>query len=235
MNRSIEIVCHRGANQYAPENTYASAQYCLDWGMDYLEIDVNISKDGILHVFHGPELAKTTTGSGYIFQHTAAELAKFDAGSWFDPRFAEERIPQLKPFLRWLNGRIKLFFDVKLADLHQLISLVKWFNLEDSCFFWFEFDSVARELKRLAPNLTLKMNAVTIEGIIEANEVYQAQIIEMGLDSLTDEFIRACRQRGMKVMVNYGGDDPAVIREIGRYQPDMINTDHGDLCAKLLR
>ena len=41
MNHPIEIVCHRGANAYAPENTYASAQYCIDWGMDYLEIDAD--------------------------------------------------------------------------------------------------------------------------------------------------------------------------------------------------
>ena len=108
-NWSIEIVCHRGANQYAPENTYASAQICIDWGMDYLEIDIITSKDGVLHVFHGPELAKTTNGSGYIFEHTAAKLAQLDAGGWFDPKFAGEPIPQLAPFLRWVKGKIKLF------------------------------------------------------------------------------------------------------------------------------
>ena len=39
LNRSIEIVCHRGANQQAPENTFAGAQLCVDWGVDYIEIE----------------------------------------------------------------------------------------------------------------------------------------------------------------------------------------------------
>ena len=50
MTRKVEIVCHRGANEYAPENTYPAAQLCIDWGMDYVEIDVNTSKDGVMYV-----------------------------------------------------------------------------------------------------------------------------------------------------------------------------------------
>jgi glycerophosphoryl diester phosphodiesterase len=179
-------------------------------------------------------LEKTTDGDGFVFERTAAELAQLDAGSWFDPKFAGERIPQLAPFLRWAKGKIKLFLDVKLADLQQLVDLIYETGLENDCFFWFELDSAARELKRLAPNLALKMNAATIEGIIEADEVYRAQIIEVGPDNLTDAFRAACRQRGMKVMVNYSGDDPAVIQKLVHRRPDMINTNHGDLCAKLL-
>ena len=149
----IEIVCHRGANQYAPENTYASARLCIDWALDYLEIDVSTSKDGVLYVFHGPELSKTTNGTGLIFDHTATELDQLDAGSWFDPQFAEERIPQLEPFLQWLKGKIKVFFDVKHADLSQLIKLVYTMGLEKDCFFWFDRDSVALEFRQLAPDL----------------------------------------------------------------------------------
>jgi len=52
----IEIVCHRGANELAPENTYASSQICLDWGVHYVEIDVSTSADGVLYVIHGPGL-----------------------------------------------------------------------------------------------------------------------------------------------------------------------------------
>ena len=95
---AIKIVCHRGANQYAPENTVASARLCIDWAMDYLEIDVSTSKDGVLYVFHGPELEKTTNGTGLIFDHTAAELDRLDAGRWFSPKFAGEHIPRLEPF-----------------------------------------------------------------------------------------------------------------------------------------
>ncbi|MFC1974965.1 glycerophosphodiester phosphodiesterase family protein [Chloroflexota bacterium] len=231
--RPIEIVCHRGANQYAPENTYASVQLCLDWAMDYLEIDVNTSKDGLMHVFHGPQLKKTTNGTGMIFDRTAAELDRLDAGSWFAPQFAGERIPRLEPFLRWLKGKIKVFFDVKLADLNQLVKLVHDMGLEEDCFFWFELDSAAREFRRLAPHLALKMNAATVEQVAEAHQKYHANIIEVELDHLSQDFMVTSRQRGMKVMVNYGGKEPDVFQQILRWQPDMLNTNHGDIFAKI--
>jgi glycerophosphoryl diester phosphodiesterase len=227
----IEIVCHRGANQYAPENTYASAQLCLDWAMDYLEIDVSTSKDGVLYVFHGPELEKTTNGTGLIFEYPATELDHLDAGSWFDPQFSGERIPRLEPFLQWLKGRIKVFFDVKRADLLQLIKLIHTVRLDKDCFFWFGHDAVAHEFRRLAPDLALKINAATIQRAIEAHETFQASIIEIDLENLSHDLIAACRQRGMKVMVNYGGSEPHIFQQILHWQPDMINTNHGDLFA----
>lgn len=91
--KRIEIVCHKGANEYAPENTYAAAQRCIDWGVDYVEIDVRTSKDGVFYLLHDETLERTTNGHGPIAQRTAAEIEQLDAGSWFDPRFADQRVP----------------------------------------------------------------------------------------------------------------------------------------------
>ena len=79
------MVCHRGANDHAPENTYASAQPCIDRGVDYLEIDVNTSRDGVHYVFHGPDLARTTNGTGKIYEWESTDLDALDCGSWFHP------------------------------------------------------------------------------------------------------------------------------------------------------
>jgi glycerophosphoryl diester phosphodiesterase len=226
----IEIVCHRGANEFAPENTYASAQICLDWGMDYVEIDVVTSKDGVLHVFHGPELAKTTNGSGYIFEHTAAELARLDAGSWFEPKFAGERIPRLAPFLLWAKGKIKLFLDVKLADPQQLVNLIYDVGLESDCFFWFELDQLARSFRALAPDLVLKMNANTVAEVEAAVADCQANIIETGYP-INAKVLAACRQYGTRLMVNYGGDDEAVFADIIHQGADLVNVDYADRFA----
>ena len=126
----IEIVCHRGANEYAPENTFAAAQKCIDWGMDYVEVDVNTSKDGVLYVFHGPELEKTTNGIGSITELTSKEIDALDAGSWFSPEFDGERVPRLDAFLRWIKEKAKVFFDVKTEDPQPVIDLVYEIGLE---------------------------------------------------------------------------------------------------------
>jgi glycerophosphoryl diester phosphodiesterase len=233
MTSRPEIVCHRGANEYAPENTYASAQLCIDWGMDYVEIDVTSSADGVLYVLHGPELEKTTNGSGMIFDRYSAELDQLDAGSWFAPQFAGEHIPRLEPFLRWIKGQAKLFLDVKLADLEQLVRLIYDVGLEEECFFWFELPQAARYFRELAPDLLLKINASRVQDVIEAAEVYQANIIEIGLNKVNQNLMDVCRERGLKVMLYYEKKDPAAFRKMLSWKPDLVNVNHGDVFARV--
>ncbi len=230
----MEIVCHRGANEFAPENTYASAQMCLDWGMDYVEIDVNTSADGVLYLFHGPGLEKTTNGLGVIMEHAAAMIDRLDAGSWFDPKFANERVPRLDEFLRWIKGKAKLFLDVKWADLPQLVTLIRETGFEQDCFFWFKLPELAAEFRQLAPDLQLKVNAGTAVEVETAVSQLQPNIIETGYP-INPDVVAACKKQGLKLMVNYMGDDETIFANIIRQQPDMANVNHGDRFARVMR
>lgn len=232
-NHALEVVCHRGANDYAPENTYASAQICLDWGMDYIEVDVNISKDGVLYVFHGPGLSRTTNGSGLITHRLAAEIDQLDAGSWFDPKFAGERVPRLEPFLRWLKGQAKLFFDVKTANLAQLIELVYQLKLERECFFWFEHAQAALQFRRLAPELALKVNVSNVADVMKAAEVYRANIVEVELPAMSQDLMTACRERHLKIMIHHKKNNPVAFRQILAWGADIANVNHGDVLARM--
>ena len=231
--RAVEIVCHQGANEYAPANTYAAAQICVDWGMDYVEIDVNTSKDGVLYVYHGPDLEVTTNGRGLFHKLTAAEIDRLDAGSWFDPSFAGERVPRLDAYLRWIKGKAKIFFDVKRADLPHLLALIRDMQMQDDCFFWFGDPDAALAFRHLAPELALKVNADDAAGVLAAHERLAATIIETGLDSLSQEMVDACRARGMKLMVFHKEKDPAAFRAMLDWGVDMINCDHGDVVAQV--
>ncbi len=231
--RAVEIVCHRGANEYAPANTRAAAQICVDWGMDYVEIDVNTSKDGVLYVFHGPEVQFTTNGSGLFHELTAAEIDELDAGSWFDPSFAGTRVPRLDEYLRWIQGKAKLFLDVKHADLPQLLALLHDMQMQDDCFFWFGDPDAAYAFRRLAPHLVLKVNADDAAAARAAHDSLAANIIETGLENLTEEVVDACRSRGMKIMVYHTEKDPVAFRTILDWGVDLINCDHGDVVAQV--
>jgi glycerophosphoryl diester phosphodiesterase len=191
------------------------------------------SKDGVLYVFHGPKLEKTTNGRGYIIEKTSEELDQLDAGGWFNSQFSGERIPRLEPFLRWIKGKAKVFLDVKFADLDLIARLIYDVGLEDACFFWFEFDWMARCFRRLAPDLLLKMNAETVSNIVEADEVYRANIIEIDHAKVNQELVDACRERGLKVMLAYGGRDLEAFRGMLHWRPDLVNVNHGDLFAQV--
>ena len=102
--------------------------------MDYVEIDVNTSQDGVLYLFHGPELAKTTNGKGVIMEQPAAVIDQLGAGSWIDPKFTQERVPRLNEFLRWIKGKAKLFLDVKWGNLETLVTLIRETGLSRIAF-----------------------------------------------------------------------------------------------------
>ncbi len=95
------IFGHRGARGYAPENTMASFQMALDMGVDGIELDVQMTKDGRVVVCHDHSIDRTSNGTGWIIEHTRDELRELDFGSWFSPKFAGEKIPTLREVLQW--------------------------------------------------------------------------------------------------------------------------------------
>ena len=235
MSRRVEIVCHRGANEFAPENTFASARRCIEWGVDYVEIDVNVSSDGIHYMLHGPGLEMTTNGAGLIREMPAAAIDELDAGSWFAPEFAGERVPRLETFLAWVKGKAKIFFDVKAANLPELVAMVRDFGLADACFFWFNKDENAREFRALAPEMALKMNVEKVADVARAHEEFGASIVEVRLKDMSQALLAECRQRGIKVMIYHPAKQPDAFRQILRWGVDMVNVDHGDLFLRVMK
>ena len=88
------IVAHRGMLRHAPENTLANFRACLELRFGF-ELDVERTKDGHLVCIHDSTVDRTTNGKGRVSELTLAQIRKLDAGSWFDSRFAGERIPTM--------------------------------------------------------------------------------------------------------------------------------------------
>ena len=234
--KAIGIVCHKGANEYAPENTLASTRLCIDWGVDYVEIDVNTSKDGVLYLLHGPELGHTTNGSGLIHETPSEVIDRLDAGSWFAPDFAGERVPRLEPFLHSIKGKIKVFFDVKTGvDLQSVVDLVYDVGMEQECFFWFDTWLSTVKFREINQNLPLKINISKVEDVALVVEEFGANIVEVGLQSLNQELLDSCRAQGVKVMAIHLKKEPEAFRQILDWGVDMVNVDHGDLFVQIAK
>lgn len=230
---AVEIVVHRGDNGRAPENTLAAAQRCIDMGVEYLEFDVRRSKDGVHYILHDPTVDRTTDGTGGIRTLTSAEVDALDAGSWFSAEFAGERIPRLEQLLDFCKGKIKLYFDVKEADLRYLVDLVHRRNIESVSFFWFGSDTMARQFREITKDLELKVNANTAEAVRAAKRDFDATLIECGVGSLTPEFIATCRELGLRIMVREESPDEAAFRRTIEAGADLINLDHPELFIRI--
>jgi glycerophosphoryl diester phosphodiesterase len=109
---------HRGAAGYCPENTFASFHRALQLGVDFLEMDVQMTKDQELVVIHDPTVNRTSNGKGKVKDFTLQEIQGLDAGSWFDPRFSGEKIPSLYDFLDEFGGKVGILLEMKNPSLY---------------------------------------------------------------------------------------------------------------------
>jgi glycerophosphoryl diester phosphodiesterase len=110
-----KVVGHRGACEVAPENTLASFERAWRDGADIVEMDIRLTADRQPVVFHDAMVDRTTDGAGEVAGMTAAALKQLDAGSWFDARFAGERVPLLREVFDWAKGRLGLLLELKYS------------------------------------------------------------------------------------------------------------------------
>jgi len=234
-NHSIEVVVHRGANHLAPENTFPAAAKAIELGVDYVEIDVQRSLDGIHYIHHDLTLGRTTNGWGALRLRFSEYIDQLDAGSWFDPSFAGEPVPHLETYLRWIKGKAKVYLDVKTADLPNLVNLIREMDMENETIFWFWSDSMLEEFQELAPELQVKINAHTPQEVRDANDLYHPYIIECNVNEITREMIATCYKLDIKIMAYADSNTSEEYRAVIQSEADLVNLDRPSLYLELLQ
>lgn len=95
----MKVIGHRGAAGSAPENTLISFAKALEYGVDGLEFDVQLSRDGEVVICHDERVDRTSNGMGWIKDYTLQELKRLDFGSWFAELPVYQTIPTLRELL----------------------------------------------------------------------------------------------------------------------------------------
>lgn len=125
-----EVQAHRGASAVAPENTIAAFKAAAEQGARWVELDVALLADDTLVVIHDDSVDRTTSGKGSLGALTHADVAKLDAGAWFDAKYAGERLSTLAEVIKAL-GEFGLSANVEIKQhkhhksLDQLVRAVQ--------------------------------------------------------------------------------------------------------------
>jgi len=109
----VDVIAHRGASAYAPENTLASFSKAAELKADWFELDCHLTRDGQLAVIHDGSLERVAGIKKTVPAMTLAEIKQADAGAWFSKDFAGERIPTLDEALALAKGRIGVYIEIK--------------------------------------------------------------------------------------------------------------------------
>ncbi len=131
------LVAHRGASAYAPEHTLAAYRLAIAQGADFVEQDLAVTKDGVLICLHDASLERTTnvealfpgrvstqtiegrTRKAWLANDfTLAEIKTLDAGSWFDKKFAGEKVPTFDEAVAAIRGKAGIFPELKTPEIY---------------------------------------------------------------------------------------------------------------------
>jgi glycerophosphoryl diester phosphodiesterase len=123
------IIAHRGASAYYPENTIPAFEGAIAMDADMVELDVQLTSDKEVVVFHDEKISRCTDGKGRIADYTLASLKKLDAGSWFDKKFRNTRIPTLAEVLDVCKNRIAVNIEIKT----EAVSRMFFGGVEEKC------------------------------------------------------------------------------------------------------
>jgi len=142
----MQIIAHRGASYFEPENTLRSFKRAIEMGADFVEMDIRMSKDKELVVIHDADVNRTTNGSGLVKDKTLSELKKLDIG-------LGERIPTLDEVLKLTKNKIGLVIEIKEPGTeNKIIEKINENNLENVILASFYHESI-KNAKKLDPSI----------------------------------------------------------------------------------
>ncbi|OES45786.1 glycerophosphodiester phosphodiesterase [Domibacillus iocasae] len=209
--RQVDNVAHRGASGYAPENTMAAFDKAVDMKADYIEIDVQRSKDGELVIIHDTKVDRTTDGTGYVKDLTFEQLRSLDAGSFKGEQFAGEKIPTFDEILDRYHGKVGILIELKAPELYpgieeSVAEELKERNLEHPqnekiIIQSFNFDSM-KKMDSLLPKVPIGVltssKAHTTEQALTDFAVY-ADYFNPSYGIVTEDLVDQVHSLGMKI------------------------------------
>ncbi len=220
----LEIIAHRGFSAIAPENTLAAFAAALEHDADSVEFDLQLTTDGVPVVIHNPTLDKTTRTSGNVTEKTLQELKSLDAGTWFDPKFASEKIPTLSETLEILTPLKKsIYLDVKPhcqwsdSQVHGLVNLLIEKGWQEKC-------------------IVSSFNPHFVEQVRQTNQNFKLGYIVANADDYQTELNQAA-EWGNSVMISEYHillDNPALVAQSRNQGVDIVVwtvDDRGDFQA----
>ncbi|MDC7286317.1 glycerophosphodiester phosphodiesterase [Blautia schinkii] len=225
---STQIVAHRAGAAYAPENTAAALEECIEDGADWAEVDVQQTKDGTLILMHDDNFKRTAGLDENVWDVNYEDVKHLDAGSYFSPRYTGEPIPTLEEILLLSKNRIKLMIELKYTGhesrlVEQTLALIEKHHMEKQCMIVSMNLSLLEKSKELNPRIkTGYVSALLLAGSYNQQDV-DAYSVET--TNLTAEMIAEARFH-QKLVFAWTANSPRTIKKILAHQADGIITDN---------
>ena len=221
-------VAHRGHSIAYPENTLEAYRKAIELGVEMIECDVNITRDGKLVMMHDPTLDRTTTGSGNVSASTWEEIQRLDAGGKFKPEFAGIRIPSAEEtLLLYKEAGIFSCIEVKGANADEsdrialgLVELFVKHNMLDTAFLSSYHHDCLRLARAKCPEILLAPERLPDDAPPDAAEAvrqaksFSAPVLQHQYTVLNADTVRMLHENNIAVWSWATTDEPSMLFSI---------------------
>jgi glycerophosphoryl diester phosphodiesterase len=227
------VVGHRGDSAHNPENTLISFQRAIEKGAEGIETDLRLTADGHIVLIHDDKVDRTTNGTGLVIDYTLEEIQKLDAGSWFSPEFADQKVPsfrELFELMRNMSSTIPIIMDLKVENLGAAIAaLANELGVQNqiiaSCWTSTQIADIGAHL-----NLTVKQRLTGSVPLNDTKNYLNSEILRgvqgfsINYGKINAEFVMRSQNRLMPVFV-WTLNQPELIQAAINNNVDGVLTD----------
>ncbi|HOO56250.1 MAG TPA: glycerophosphodiester phosphodiesterase family protein [bacterium] len=238
-NLKVMKIAHRGATEFAPENTIPSFEKAIEIGFDYVEIDVRYTKDGIPVLMHDPAVDRTTDGTGKVADMTLEELKKLDAGAKYgDGSFKGTPVPTLEEVLIALKGRMGIYLDHKEMPKKITVDLINKYAFEKTRLIVYSDLDILLAFRELDPMIeVMPWGVYKIPDIDEMlKKLPHPTAFNIGSNTVERAFVDRAHELGIMVFKNTLTflDTPPQMQLAIKEGVDAIQTDHQKALLKVI-
>lgn len=221
-------VAHRGHSIAYPENTLEAYRKAIELGVEMIECDVNITRDGTLVMIHDSTLDRTTDGTGRVSAATWEEIQRLDAGRKFKPEFSGVRVPSTEEtLLLYKEAGILSCFEVKGADGDEsdriasaLVDLFIKHNMLDTAFMSSYHHEALLLAQSKSPELLVAPERLPDDAPADPSDavrqakLFAAPVIQHQYTVLNEDVVRALHENGIAVWSWSTTDEPSLVFSI---------------------
>jgi len=224
----VYVVAHRGAHRGIPENSLPAYRKAAELGVDFVEVDVRTTRDGVLVSCHNADIGKYAPGlSGKVHEFTFAQLEKIDIGGRAGVQWKETHIPALNAVFQAVQGRCGVYLDLKETPIQKLVTLVQNYHMENDVLWYSPFLRVEmfRRLHRLCPNCLAMPDPGPGWLLPLLLKMERPRVVASVWSDFSRPFAERCHRAGALVIVDEGRGGAEEWQKLIDWGADGIQTD----------
>lgn len=203
-SREVLVASHRATHHVYPENSLKAIQASIDLGVDIIEIDVKVSKDGIPFLMHDRTMDRTTNGKGDPEELTWDELQQLsiiDKG-----KKTSYKIPSLEAALELADGKILVDLDLKTDRVDKIIAVVKRLDMKETVFFFDSDYEVLSRIKSADNDFMIMPRAHSVSQVDSAIMMFDPSVVHIDFSFYSKECVQLVKNSFARTWINALGE-----------------------------